>query len=250
MGTLNTSLIKSPAPVVVKDEVRSTNDVAAVLAREGAPHLTCVVANSQTAGRGRLGRTWATLPDHSLAVSFVIRDMPDELALVACLSLRRALHTLTGQWADVKWPNDLQWQEQKLAGILTEGIVTNEQRVFILGIGININLPATGIPQGLTMATVSQMHVPAPQREDVLNALIAQLDKDTKILRKQGFNAFYEAYTSACVTLGKPVTWQNGDKAIVGTAEKITPRGGLVLNTEAGEVECLAGDIVAQAQSA
>lgn len=249
----NSAQVASPAPVVFRTEVRSTNDVAALLGREGAAHLTCVVADRQKAGRGRLGRVWQTLPGHSLAVSFVLRDVPDTLALGACLALQQTLKQLTGHDAAIKWPNDLLWDGAKLAGLLTESHDDGKgSRFYVLGIGVNTSWPETPVDETLHLSTVQDMAGGrVVQREQLLTTLIAQLDKLTDKLRRGGFSALQGLYSEHCITLGQPVTWQQpGGNAVDGIAKEITPQGGLVIETGHGPVECVAGDIVRQATGA
>src|SRR5512141_155286 len=136
------------------EEVGSTNDVAKELADEGAAHGEVVVAESQTAGRGRRGRAWASPPGRNLYVSVVLRpELPPsraaELTLLASVAVCQAVRQ-AGVTAGIKWPNDLVSRGRKLAGILTE-LAADPDRVqwVVLGIGINVNLRLEDLPDDL-----------------------------------------------------------------------------------------------------
>ncbi|MDO8834309.1 MAG: biotin--[acetyl-CoA-carboxylase] ligase, partial [Vicinamibacterales bacterium] len=151
-------LIHVGSPVVFLPSTASTNDEAARLAEAGSADGTTVIADTQTSGRGRMGRTWFSPAGAGLYVSVIMRlgtvgslpqggDTPDaarvplpaRLTLLAGVALAEAVRAATGLPADIKWPNDLVFSGKKLAGILAEG--TLQQGVIenvILGVGINV----------------------------------------------------------------------------------------------------------------
>jgi BirA family biotin operon repressor/biotin-[acetyl-CoA-carboxylase] ligase len=246
MTTFDPARVVAPVPVIYREEVRSTNDVAAMLGREGAAHLTTVIADRQTAGRGRLGRTWATFPGQSLALSVVVRDVDDSLPLVACLAVRDAVRALTGADLRVKWPNDLLWQGRKVCGVLTESFPTGQGngRFYVLGIGLNVNTPANA-PDGVVFSTLEQACGRPLEREAVLGAVLTQLEKSVQTLRHHGFaTAYAHAYAAACDTLGQWVRWADGGRNVQGRAVSVSDRGGILVQTDEGLVECLAGDMI------
>src|SRR4051794_14278733 len=133
-------------------ECRSTNDEAAAWARAGAPHGALVIADAQTGGRGRLGRTWHSPPGENLYFSTVLRpEIPPHRAPPLTLAVGVALADAVreaGCDAQLKWPNDLLLDGKKVAGILTE-MTTSGGRVEFVVIGIGVNLDARAFPAEL-----------------------------------------------------------------------------------------------------
>ena len=139
-------------PFHFHQEIGSTNDEAARLAEAGAPHGTTVVASAQTAGRGRLGRSWFSPPDAGLYASIVIRERRAAplLTLAGGVAVAEGIHNAVGLPAEIKWPNDVVvdsglGKRRKLAGILTEASTGADGLQFVV-IGIGINLLATAYP--------------------------------------------------------------------------------------------------------
>lgn len=133
-------------PLTLREQTASTNDVARRIAAEGAPHGATVVADTQTAGRGRAGRRWHSPPGSNLYLSSVLRlALPPEaiapLALAVGLAVARASDELVGTGrAAVKWPNDVYLGERKLAGVLVEATTrAGGDTVLIAGVGVNVN---------------------------------------------------------------------------------------------------------------
>ncbi len=127
------------------DSLGSTNDEAMRWARSGAPELALVVANEQTAGRGRFGRTWVTVPEASLAFSLVMhpgtleRHVFPRLTALGALAVQKALEEKYSLPAEIKWPNDVLLSRQKVAGVLAEAYWSGGHlEAVVLGIGINI----------------------------------------------------------------------------------------------------------------
>jgi BirA family biotin operon repressor/biotin-[acetyl-CoA-carboxylase] ligase len=146
--------------IVEYDEVTSTLDVAHQLAGEGAESGTIVVANSQTAGRGRMGRTWRSAPGAGLWLTLIERPRDatalDVLSLRAGLALAPALDAFAGAPVGLKWPNDLYLRDAKLGGILIEARWRDGRPEWVaIGVGINLRAPADesraiGLTPGVT----------------------------------------------------------------------------------------------------
>jgi len=136
------------------DSLGSTNDVALAWASEGAPDFALVVADTQTAGRGRLQRRWVTYPGAGLAFSLVLRPTSGESEYLArfsplgAVAIRRALADRFGLAAEIKWPNDVLVARRKVAGVLTETAwLASTLHALVLGVGVNIR-PAALPPPG------------------------------------------------------------------------------------------------------
>jgi BirA family biotin operon repressor/biotin-[acetyl-CoA-carboxylase] ligase len=157
----------------------STMDVASKLAGEGARHGVVIVADEQTAGRGRRGTTWQSPPGAGLYLSFIARHAGAALSLItlaAGVAVRDGIAASTGLNADVKWPNDLIVGARKLAGILAEGIaIGTPAQAVIIGIGINMQ-PAAYPPEVSARATSIEGELGrAVDRELLLSSVLASL---------------------------------------------------------------------------
>jgi BirA family biotin operon repressor/biotin-[acetyl-CoA-carboxylase] ligase len=193
--------------------VGSTNDVAIHWADEGAPDLALVVAEEQTAGRGRAGRTWFTPPNAALAFSIILRPpFPEQLetqALSARLTGLGALavsHALRQDYqldAKIKWPNDVLLDGRKVAGVLVEAHWQGDQLVaVILGIGVNVHFESVPPETDLVYpATCLQAILEcAPSRPMLLHAILAHLLAWRAIL---GEDAFLDAWGDNLAHLGE-----------------------------------------------
>lgn len=241
------------------DEVDSTNRVLADLAHEGAPDGTVVVAESQTAGRGRLGRIWLSPRGMNLYVSILLaRALPPETAswtpMLAAVAVLRAIRALTPLNVRLKWPNDVlairDGVGRKLAGILVDAIGTGSasRRAMVVGIGINVNMSAEAFPEDLR-ATATSLLIETGSTVDrgrLLTGLLEELERLYDHACTHGPGDIAAAYQAACDTIGKPVQVELiGSEPIEGTAEVLASDGALRLRTKNGKVlEIRAGNVV------
>ena len=233
-----------PGPLHVFDEVTSTNNLAAEAGRNGADPYTCFFAEVQTAGRGRDGRAWRTFPYTSLAFSVVIYEANDVLPLVASLSVAEAMQEVTGLPLEIKWPNDLQLKGEKIGGVLTERYNAPKGAFYVVGIGVNINMPLEVPPVGLSFSTI-EMHLGKPvSREKALEHILWHLKRDVTQTLVKGFGTMADRYRTLCNSLGKQVTWRGPQTSITGMAVSLDGQGALVLDTAEGVRVCRAGDII------
>jgi BirA family biotin operon repressor/biotin-[acetyl-CoA-carboxylase] ligase len=247
------------ATLSIHEEVDSTNRVLADLARAGASHGTVVVAESQTAGRGRLGRPWISPRGVNLYASILLTTTQASSALtwiplLTAVAVVRAITTLASLSLRVKWPNDVlvprDGEARKLAGILVEAISGGPAgaKAVVVGIGINVNMPAEAFPEGLRPSATSLLieagHAVA--RAPLLAALLEEMERLHNQLRDHGADGIAAAYQSLCDTMGKQVRIElAGSGPIEGTAEGLAPDGALRLRTREGKIlEIRAGNIV------
>ncbi len=232
------------------EEVGSTNDVARQLAEEGAAHGEVVIAESQTAGRGRRGRPWVSLPRRNVYASIVLRpELPPtrapELTLVASVAVCQAVRQ-GGVQGSIKWPNDVLSRGRKLAGILTEmGSDMDQVQWIVLGVGVNVNAGPEDFPPELREVATSlaiERGAPLP-RALFAAALLTALEEWLDIHAVEGFAPIREAWRSMSDTLGREVRIRTGDEEIVGTAEDIDEVGALLVRTGAGLRRVLSGDV-------
>ena len=235
--------------VEVLDETPSTNLAAKEFALEGAPSGTLVLANRQTAGRGRRGRTWESEAGTSLCMSLLLRpEFPAELAprvtIAAALGVCRALRTF-GADAAIKWPNDVQAGGKKLTGILSELGTAGQEYFIVCGIGINVGQSA--FPDALkeTASSLLLETGRAPALEDVAAAVMQAF---APLFSACGDDAAYAAlmaeYRQHSCTLGQAVKVMRANGTLYGVAEDLDALGRLLLRTEDGVLHTIhAGDV-------
>lgn len=233
------------------EEVTSTNTLAWAWAGEGAAEGSVVVAEHQTAGRGRLGRTWEAGPGLNLTFSVVLRPglAPERLGLVtlaAGVAVAEAVAAFAAPVVPaIKWPNDVLLEGRKCCGILLESSVQPEATTLILGVGLNVNqdaFPPLLAAKATSLLLATGRHVP---RAPLLAALLERLEAAYDALCAGGHAALRRTYTARLAGLGQPVTFRfaEGSGLIHGTLDGITDTGALVLRTEAGTRTFVAGEI-------
>lgn len=232
-------------------EAPSTNVVAAARAREGAAEGLVVVADHQSAGRGRLDRTWDTPPGTAVTFSLVLRpSVPASvwpwLPLLVGHNVAKAL-TALGYDARVKWPNDVLLDGRKVAGILLERIETPTGPAAVVGVGINVGMSAEELP--VPTATSLAVAAPgAPEREQVLLEVVAAVREGYDLWQAGGdlgTTRLATSYRSNCATLGRAVRVDlPGGGALTGRAVDIDDHGRLVVEGPNGPESVGAGDVV------
>jgi BirA family transcriptional regulator, biotin operon repressor / biotin---[acetyl-CoA-carboxylase] ligase len=228
--------------------VTSTNDVAARLAEQGAVEGAVIVADAQTAGRGRHGRSWASPAGAGLYVSTVLRPPGDLARLVpiaAGVAVAEAVAASTGLSAALKWPNDVYVGGRKLAGILAEGGTSPDGRGYaVLGFGINV-MPAAYPPDVAARATSLEGELGRPiDRGFVLACCLAALASRYADLCEARVPAVIAAWRArAAAMLRRRVEWESDGATRRGVAENIDDDGALVVRTEAGTVRVSSGEV-------
>src|SRR5208282_635817 len=203
----------------VFEQTTSTNDVIERLARDGVKEGAVVFAESQSKGRGRLGRKWVSPMRKGLWFSVLLRPAlhPQEatqLTVASATALRRAIHTETGLSPEIKWPNDILIRGRKVAGILTELSAEPDRiRHIILGIGVDVNLDAAELPPELRR-TATSLKIETGEivpRADLAVAILLALDEDYGRIGSGRFAAVADEWESHCSTIGRSVTVHIGD---------------------------------------
>ncbi len=232
--------------------IDSTNAAALKLAAEGAEHGTVVVAEEQTAGRGRLGRAWFSEKSSGIYASVILRPplapaAAPVLTLMAGLAAHRAVSISTGLTVDIRWPNDLLVNGKKVCGILTEmSAEVDRLHAVVLGIGINVNHSLMP-PELESIATSLRIEAHrAISRVQVLAALLRELERHYQLLLKNGNKAITERWEAASsFAHGKRVrvVTPAGDALVTTTG--IDPSGALKIQYDDGRQESLmAGEVV------
>jgi len=241
MTQLNFQILRYPS-------LPSTNLEAAKLAAEGAAEGLVIVAGEQTAGRGRLGRQWASPKGAGLYFSVVLRPKiePDAwplITFVAALAVHDALFQSCGLQTDIKWPNDILANDRKLCGILAE---TVEGEVIVLGIGVN--LTSTSFPENLreTATSVESLTGATPDREKMLQSILdAFHNRYSVFVKERGREQVIDDWSKrSSFASGKRIRVKNGHETIEGITRGLERDGALRVETNSGEIRIVrAGDV-------
>lgn len=234
--------------------VDSTNTVATAWAAEDAPEGSVVYAEFQTAGRGRMGRTWSATPGKNLTFSVILRPnlAPDQFGLIpltAALAVAEAADEFTAPVsAEIKWPNDLLLEGRKCCGMLLESSTTGPSpRTVILGIGLNVN--QVDFPPELADHVTSLLLATGrmADRAALFASILLQLERYYTRLPHDAAN-IRAAFTARLSRLGRPVTFRltHASETVEGILEGVTDTGALVIRTQTGARIFHAGEITTQ----
>lgn len=237
----------------VVEATASTNADLGAAARAGAEEATVLVAEHQTAGRGRLGRAWQAPPRSALTLSVLVRPGPalapnrwPWLPLLAGTAVAEAVRRGAGVDGWLKWPNDVVVDDRKLAGLLVERVDTPAGAAAVVGIGLNVSLRANELSVPTATSLSLEGGVPA-DRQALLPVLLRAFESLYRAWMATGGDPaeLYPAYLRRCCTPGRRVTVALPDGSTVeGTAETIDPDGRLVVGTPGGRRALGAGDVV------
>jgi BirA family biotin operon repressor/biotin-[acetyl-CoA-carboxylase] ligase len=232
----------------------STNDVAARLAESGAEEGTVVVAEAQTAGRGRQGRAWFSPPGAGLYVSIVVRPGADIstdrnplalLTLASGVAIAEAVRGATALPAEIKWPNDVLIGRRKLAGILAESAVQASAVQYIV-IGFGVNLQPAAYPHELA-ARVTSIEAETGRAADralILAEILGAFGRRYTDLRAGRFDAILSAWRQLAPSLaGARVEWDSPSGIVRGRAVDIDPQGALLVQVGDNRERVVAGEV-------
>lgn len=239
-------------PKVLRFEsLPSTNTELSRLASEGAEEGVSVVADEQTAGRGRLQRAWSSPQGAGLYFSILLRPKIATnywplITMMAAVAVYDALGDACRMQADIKWPNDLLSGERKICGILAEAIETPAGRAVIVGIGINLTQDAYPSELADVATSISEATSRPADREALLNSLLRWLTHWYSLLNESaGPESIVNAWTNrSSYAFGRVVQVNNGDEVWQGTTCGIERDGALRLRTGGDEIKLIrAGDV-------
>jgi BirA family biotin operon repressor/biotin-[acetyl-CoA-carboxylase] ligase len=224
----------------------STQDLGRELAEAGAVEGTVVLAGRQTAGRGRLGRSWIS-PRGGLYFTVVLRPPPEHLralVIIAALAVARAMERLAGLQTSVKWPNDVLVAGRKVCGILSESELVGESVSYALvGIGVNVNADMAAYRETAALATSVMTELGREVSREALAAGILN-EFEALYLAAQAGEPIHQEWRARLSTLGKEVRVRFGEQVEEGLAEDVDSDGSLVLRRADGSrVTIAAGDV-------
>ena len=232
--------------VIYYPSLASTMEVAKREAQQGAAEGTIIIADEQTAGKGRMKRLWLS-PEGSIALSVIL--YPDmvylpSIVMLASLAVVHGIEAVTGLKAQVKWPNDVLVHGKKVCGILVESeLRRNNVDYAILGIGVNVNLRLADFPEILSIATsLSDELGREVSRLELVRWLLVEIERLYLALRVGEF--IYEEWRDRLVTLGRRVSAKWGTTSYEGIAESVDRDGSLLLrNLDGSLTRIMAGDV-------
>lgn len=242
-----------PTSIIRFESLGSTNTEAASWAMQGADEGLCIVADEQTAGRGRLERRWVSPKGAGLYCSIVLRPHIAQrslplITLMASLAVRDALLATCTLNTDIKWPNDVLAEGRKLCGILAEVIETTVGRAVVVGIGINLSQESFPAELSESATSVEGVTGDKPDRDALLDALLGAVADHYGVLQGKGGEAatVQRWCESSTFAEGKKVRIENGAERLEGITRGLELDGALRVETEDGKVhQVRAGDVTA-----
>lgn len=236
-------------------ELKSTNIIAKEKALHGAERInegTLIIAERQSAGKGRLGREWFS-PAGGIWLSIILYPQLSpsyisRITLMTAVALVKAIKICTQIKSQIKWPNDILVNEKKVCGILTE--MSAELDIInwvVLGIGVNVNIKQQEFPEDIRERTTSLKEVLGKKvlRVKLAQVFLQEFEKYYEILKGREFSSILKEWKLYSHTLGKKIKVDIGEKIITGEAMDINESGALILKKEDGElIEIISGTIV------
>ena len=222
--------------VIICNTVGSTNDVAKRLAKEGA----VILADKQSQGKGRLGRTWYSEGNVGIYLStFLKPSLPPEqmtrITLVAGVALVQAINEFSQTRAYLKWPNDILLNGKKVAGILTENYQNKTGSGVVLGIGINVNHAHFPVPLQHIATSMAMENGEIYERLPLITFLLNHLDQEYRSFLNEGVSAIVDQWNQNSDMFGRHVSLTQGTQTFLGTAMKLDEEGQLVIMMDNGE---------------
>ncbi len=248
---LHTKWLGAGDNLVFRKSVGSTNDEVKQMAEKGAPEGLMIIADTQTAGKGRRGRTWKTPSGVNIAMSYLLRpdfvpDIAPMMTLIMALAAADGINKATDLETGIKWPNDIVINGKKLVGILTEmSIEPDYINYVVVGTGINVNQEE--FPEDIISTATSLINETGHRisRASVAGAVTTAFEKYYSIFRKHDdLSELVEEYNSRCVNVGREVRVLDPKGEWNGIAEGINDKGELLVTREDGTQTCVyAGEV-------
>lgn len=226
------------------DTTDSTMDIAHRLSAAGAPEGTVVVAEGQGRGRGRLGRSWLSPKGKGIYLSVILRptlalSQVQHITLLAAVALARAIESETELSPRIKWPNDLLVHGKKVAGILTElSAELNRIHTVVVGIGINVNTPASRLPAHAT--SLAEALGEKLNRVNLARTLLVKFDEIYQEFLERGVLPVLESWRGYAGFLGSRIRIVMEGRTLDGQAVDIDETGSLLVRTDTGLIESVA----------
>ncbi|MBW5446604.1 biotin--[acetyl-CoA-carboxylase] ligase [Cohnella sp. CFH 77786] len=217
------------------EEVGSTNDEVRKLAEDGAPQGTLVIAERQTRGRGRMGRSWHSPAGKGVWMSLLLRPqlplpLTPQLTLLAAVALSRAIARVVPLPIGIKWPNDLLVNGRKISGILLESAAEDERlKYVVVGMGISANLDEEDYPEELREKAVSLKMATGltVDRAELIAAVLDEFERLYALFEERGFAPIRALWEAHSITLHRPAVLHTPQGPVEGVPESLEDSGGL-----------------------
>ncbi len=224
-------------------------DLAIQLGVQGEPEGTLVIAETQTKGRGRLGRSWISPKHKGIYLSLILRPkiLPAQspvITLLVSISICEAIKEIAGLEAKIKWPNDIFIQNKKLGGILTElNAEMDEIHFMVIGIGLNVNNDKNSLlPSAISLKEIKKENI---NRINLIQEILCRIEKDYLAFQKQGSLLVVNKWRNHNITLGRRVKIACHRQHLEGEAVDIDTDGGLLVRNDAGLIQkVMTGDVI------
>ena len=235
--------------IVYEDAVDSTMDIAFRRGMEGEPEGTVVCAEGQTKGKGRLGRHWSSPKNKGIYMSILLRPalspvQVSQLTLLSAVAVCDAVRAATQLPVTIKWPNDLLIHNKKVAGILTElSAEMDRVRFVVVGIGLNVNTPASLLPSGAT--SLKQEAQKSFERVRLVQQILRSMERWYEQFQKQGFGGAIQQWKEYTSTLGRRIRVCDQQGDVEGEAIDVDDNGSLIIRNDAGIIlKRMTGDVI------
>ncbi|AET65848.1 birA, biotin-(acetyl-CoA-carboxylase) ligase [Desulfosporosinus orientis DSM 765] len=234
--------------IELNEDLPSTNERAKELARQGTVHGQIVLAKKQSLGKGRLQRQWES-PEGGLWMSIVLRpnlSLADatKITLAASVAVVDALKELVNLPVGIKWPNDIVFNGQKIAGILGEVVGEwNVVQTLILGIGVNVNFPRQRLGDSFSAVTLYELLGYELDLNILAAEILKYLEGELISLEHKEFQELRQKWSERAIGLGEEVRILRGDQVLEGIFKGISIDGSLLLETVDGEKSFSAGEV-------
>ena len=233
------------------NETDSSNIQAFRIASSGADEGTIVIAESQTGGKGRLGRKWISPSGKNLYLSIIIRPaiptfFAPRLTLVAAVALSETLDSIGASDHRIKWPNDILFNDKKLSGILTEMKGDCDSIDFIItGLGINLNSSIVDYPDELKNSVISLNEITGREidRVEFLDLFLSQFEKKYSDFLKGCFPEILDQWITRSAIINQKIKITDYNDIFTGIVTDVTPDGNLIVQTDNGTCQVNSGDI-------
>lgn len=235
--------------VLYKPEIDSTNEEGKRQAAKGGEDGLLIICDDQTAGKGRLGRSWQAEKNRGIYMSMVLYPdiMPGEIpqiTLVTGIAVMRAINNVTGLKTQIKWPNDIIINGKKLAGILAEMSAEMEKvNYVVIGIGINVNMESF---EGELKEKATSLYIETGKRFKrslIINEFVKEFEICYNEFCKNGFTSFVKEYNENCANAGKAVKTVGGRTNIEGISKGVNEKGEILIETDKGLTAVMAGEV-------
>lgn len=240
-------------PLIYEAVIPSTNTLALQLIDQGMGHGTLILTDAQPEGRGRQGRRWVTLPGQQILMSLILQIPydPHWLVMAASLALAQGLRALgvSSEHIGIKWPNDVEIDGRKIAGILIETTTAPDgERVAALGMGVNVQGSLAPWPEiAARSTTLAAATGTEYRREELLLAFLRAFGEHATALTRRAPGAeqqLYQGWRAQLTTLGRLAHVHQGEQTITGWAEDVAADGALILRLNDGTRQLITwGDV-------